>query len=354
MRSHYASDSSRQYYISGAPQCPYPDAYLGSTLDSAWFDFVFVQFYNNYCSVSGGQFNFDTWDNWAKSTAVNKNVRVFLGLPGSTTAAGSGYVPFSTLQSTITSTGSQYSSFGGVMMWDTSQAYANTEVSPNLAEALGSFLHSGVSSGGGSSTTASPTTTPPTSTTSTPSPTGTCPSAGGACSSGFACSGSQFAQCDNGKWVLTSCSSGEICQYTSDGSSIYCDTAAGHTEYCSGSASTHSPSIPATNSKAAQVAFVVNNADVSSTQYSALFNVRAQGAKAIGGGWTLSFQVSNDTLVSSSNVGKVTQNGNKVTINANRQKVPAESEAVVVGITGSKSANQPFTGVDPSTINFSY
>ncbi|KAJ2889719.1 Chitinase 1, partial [Coemansia aciculifera] len=52
LRAHYASDPTRQYYIAAAPQCPFPDAYLGSTLNSAWFDMVFVQFYNNYCGLN--------------------------------------------------------------------------------------------------------------------------------------------------------------------------------------------------------------------------------------------------------------------------------------------------------------
>lgn len=116
MRTHYASDTSKQYYISGAPQCPYPDAYLGTVLNTAWFDFVWVQFYNNYCSVQGGSFNYATWDTWATGTSINKNVRIYIGVPGSTTAAGSGYVPLSALESTISSTRSTYKSFGGVMM----------------------------------------------------------------------------------------------------------------------------------------------------------------------------------------------------------------------------------------------
>jgi chitinase len=50
MRSHYANDTSKTYYISAAPQCPIPDAYLNTALTTAHFDFIFVQFYNNYCS----------------------------------------------------------------------------------------------------------------------------------------------------------------------------------------------------------------------------------------------------------------------------------------------------------------
>ena len=47
--------SGHKYFITGAPQCPYPDAFLGPAAGRALgdapsaFDFVFVQFYNNYC-----------------------------------------------------------------------------------------------------------------------------------------------------------------------------------------------------------------------------------------------------------------------------------------------------------------
>lgn len=32
------------YYITAAPQCPYPDAYIGTALNQASFDAVYVQF----------------------------------------------------------------------------------------------------------------------------------------------------------------------------------------------------------------------------------------------------------------------------------------------------------------------
>ncbi|CDH11871.1 related to Endochitinase [Zygosaccharomyces bailii ISA1307] len=83
--------ASKQYYLSAAPQCPYPDASVGNLLDEADIDFAFIQFYNNYCSISG-QFNWDTWTQYAQNTSPNKNIKLFLGLPGSSTAAGSGYV----------------------------------------------------------------------------------------------------------------------------------------------------------------------------------------------------------------------------------------------------------------------
>lgn len=62
-------------------------------------------------------------DNWAKNTSPNKNVKIYIGAPASSTAAGSGYVDATTLGNIAVQTRSQYSSFGGIMLWDASQAY---------------------------------------------------------------------------------------------------------------------------------------------------------------------------------------------------------------------------------------
>ena len=82
---------------------------------------------NNYCEVSNAgnanDWDFESWDNWAKTQAINKNVKIYIGAPASSTAAGSGYVDASTLANIALQTRSQYSSFGGVMLWDASQAY---------------------------------------------------------------------------------------------------------------------------------------------------------------------------------------------------------------------------------------
>ena len=51
MRQNFANDTTKTYYISGAPQCPLPDAYLNTALTTSYFDFIFVQFYNNYCTT---------------------------------------------------------------------------------------------------------------------------------------------------------------------------------------------------------------------------------------------------------------------------------------------------------------
>jgi len=51
MRQNFANDTTKTYYMSGAPQCPLPDAYLNTALTTSYFDFIFVQFYNNYCTT---------------------------------------------------------------------------------------------------------------------------------------------------------------------------------------------------------------------------------------------------------------------------------------------------------------
>ncbi|PSS32059.1 hypothetical protein PHLCEN_2v2166 [Hermanssonia centrifuga] len=122
-----AAPTGKSYYITAAPQCPYPDAYIGTALNQASFDAVYVQFYNNYCGLNyPSDYNFATWDNWAKTTSFNKNVKVYIGAPGSQDAAGEGYVSASTLASYVSDAQSKYSSFGGVMMWDADSAYSNS------------------------------------------------------------------------------------------------------------------------------------------------------------------------------------------------------------------------------------
>ncbi|PFH47072.1 glycoside hydrolase family 18 protein, partial [Amanita thiersii Skay4041] len=119
-----ASSSSKRYYFTAAPQCPFPDALLGATLNGAEFDAVYVQFYNNVCaSANPESFNFATWDHWAKTQSPNKNVKIYIGAPASITASTSGFVDAANLGMLAQKVRSQYSSFGGVMLWDASQAY---------------------------------------------------------------------------------------------------------------------------------------------------------------------------------------------------------------------------------------
>ncbi|EKM83456.1 hypothetical protein AGABI1DRAFT_103656 [Agaricus bisporus var. burnettii JB137-S8] len=116
----------KRYYITAAPQCPFPDAKVGDALNKADFDAVYVQFYNNYCEASSpSAFNFDTWDEWAKTKSPNPDVKVYIGAPAGPKAASSGYVDANALIKVAKDARKKYSSFGGVMLWDADMAYNN-------------------------------------------------------------------------------------------------------------------------------------------------------------------------------------------------------------------------------------
>ena len=100
----YFSTGTKSYYLSAAPQCPYPDESVGDLMSQVDLDFAFIQFYNNYCSLNQ-QFNWNSWSNYARG----KSIKLYLGLPGSSSSAGSGFVGLSTVQkSWLVSRGSEF------------------------------------------------------------------------------------------------------------------------------------------------------------------------------------------------------------------------------------------------------
>jgi len=132
-----ATGANKRYYITAAPQCPFPDANIGDALNGASFDAVYVQFYNNFCETSApSEFNFATWDNWAKTTSPNRDIKVFLGAPGAKNAAGDGYVDINTLSSVAVNAQKKYSSFGGVMLWDADEAHTNNRYDLAIKNAI--------------------------------------------------------------------------------------------------------------------------------------------------------------------------------------------------------------------------
>ncbi|KAH8120579.1 class III chitinase [Phellopilus nigrolimitatus] len=139
IRSH-ANGASKTYYVTAAPQCPYPDASLGSVLNSADFDAVYVQFYNNVCGLQNfdlaQDWDFGLWDNWARNVSPNANAKIYIGAPASSSAAGQGYVAADTLNSIAKQMRNSFPSFGGVMLWDASQAYANDRYDVAVKSAL--------------------------------------------------------------------------------------------------------------------------------------------------------------------------------------------------------------------------
>ncbi|MBC7854174.1 MAG: hypothetical protein IAF94_12135, partial [Pirellulaceae bacterium] len=89
MRSLYAGDSSKSYYLSAAPQCPRPDESIPLAAMQT-MDFVWVQFYNNgaaNCNVGQPGFlaSFRAW-----SADLGARPKLYLGALASAASGGSG------------------------------------------------------------------------------------------------------------------------------------------------------------------------------------------------------------------------------------------------------------------------
>ena len=153
LRTLFAKDSSKQYYLSAAPQCPYPDSSVGDALAHAGFDFAFIQFYNNYCSLTGNQFNWDTWKDYASNTSPNKDIKLFVGLPGSSSAAGSGYADPSVVKKSLTSEILNDPRFGGISLWDAASANSNNVDGKTFLQTMKDIVNGGLSEGTSSSST---------------------------------------------------------------------------------------------------------------------------------------------------------------------------------------------------------
>ncbi|CDS10560.1 hypothetical protein LRAMOSA11046 [Lichtheimia ramosa] len=397
LRTLFKKDSSKDYFITAAPQCPFPDAMLGDVISEAGVDAVNVQFYNNYCSTTGSSFNFDQWDDWAKNKSPNKDVKVFLGVPGSSTAAGSGYAKIEDLKPIIKDL-SKYSSYGGVTVWDASQSYNNKDASPNFAVALADIVHGSSSSNddnddssdAGNDKTIDPSTTSatpgPTSTTSdgnaetttttttsAPSPSSTedsdndnddaeqedtCVQDGDECSNDgqYKCVGSGFAVCNHGKWVVQQCAAGLSCMSTTDGSSIYCTQTSGsgnkntcsNKQTLSSKADVAGPAPKAYNAARVTTQLSVKKSDDKSFQ--AVVNARRKDSKPFGSTVVVQMTMPPNIKVTSVDHGKVQQKGRKVKIQLKNTK--KKSMSVVFTIAGSVDQGSVFNAPSANSIKF--
>lgn len=110
------SKRGNKVYLSAAPQCPFPDAWIGEALGTGLFDYVWVQFYNNPpCQYSSGMSDLEAaWKQWSSIAGA----QIFLGLPASASAAGSGFIPAGDLKSDVLPAIKGSAKYGGVMLWD--------------------------------------------------------------------------------------------------------------------------------------------------------------------------------------------------------------------------------------------
>jgi chitinase len=119
LRTLMKTDVQRRYLITAAPQCVFPDAFLGPRPGTVLgevptlLDYLFVQFYNNPCAVNGGGFR-ASLASWTKV-----GPKVLVGMPAAPGAALNGYVAPAAL-SAVTGVVKGSSNPVGVMLWDAS------------------------------------------------------------------------------------------------------------------------------------------------------------------------------------------------------------------------------------------
>jgi chitinase len=139
--------SGHKYFITGAPQCPFPDAFLGPAAGRALgdapsaFDFVFIQFYNNYCGYGTPSAFRDAFAMWKTLAGSNgAGPKILVGLPATTGAAGSGFVPRATLPALVGDVKSD-AAFAGIMLWDVSNDQNSAEGGTTYGAYAKSLLH---------------------------------------------------------------------------------------------------------------------------------------------------------------------------------------------------------------------
>ncbi|KAI4743487.1 glycoside hydrolase [Aureobasidium sp. EXF-12298] len=200
----YPQDAMKPYYISGAPQCIVPDQHFAGVVENAWFDFLFIQYYNTAaCSarqaITSGTFK--GYNDWASVKSKNNDVKLFVGLPGSTAASSNAsyYLQPSEVKTLVSKVYSN-TRFGGIMVWEATYAANNVICNRNYLTWMKQILNA-QADGTSLNTATSPCPAAPI------SKDGTC---GGY--NGYTCAGSAFGSC---------CSQYGYCGSSAD----YCSTA---------------------------------------------------------------------------------------------------------------------------------
>jgi chitinase len=129
--TQFPKDASKSYYISGAPQCPLPDEHLAGPIANAWFDMLFVQFYNNPSCSGRAAINYaagDSFLKWTQTPSKNSNVKIYFGLPASTSAVAPANVGDYLTQPEVKDIVTRFSpnaKWGGIMLWESTYARSN-------------------------------------------------------------------------------------------------------------------------------------------------------------------------------------------------------------------------------------
>ncbi|RYP45640.1 hypothetical protein DL768_008029 [Monosporascus sp. mg162] len=137
--------SGQEMILTAAPQCPLADQWfqMKTIITQARFDKIWIQFYNNQeCEAKSNiGFNFEPWALFLQTTK-NKDAEIFIGLPGSPEAAGSGYIDRKKAQEVICKA-KKSKAFGGVMLWDAYFASKNVEGGKTYYDSIAKILECG-------------------------------------------------------------------------------------------------------------------------------------------------------------------------------------------------------------------
>jgi chitinase len=108
--------NNRKVYLTAAPNCPFPDPYLGEALKTVVFDYVWVKFYNNAtCEYVNNADNLKhSFTEWTTIPATE----IFVGLPAAPEAATSGYVKPTIVINEEFPDIELSPKYGGVMVWN--------------------------------------------------------------------------------------------------------------------------------------------------------------------------------------------------------------------------------------------
>ncbi|MCJ1444300.1 MAG: hypothetical protein MMC23_004801 [Stictis urceolatum] len=148
LRDNFSQDTSKTYYITGAPQCPVPEPNMNGIITTSQFDYLFIQFYNNPgCSVNNADINFGDWKTNIANTPSSA-AKLFIGVPASPlgatgTESGAQYYLEPAKLAALVSEYKTDAAFGGVMMWSAGFSDSNVVNGCTYAQQAHSILTTG-------------------------------------------------------------------------------------------------------------------------------------------------------------------------------------------------------------------
>ncbi|XP_057741709.1 basic endochitinase-like [Arachis stenosperma] len=115
LREYMDKNTWKKFYLSAAPQCPFPDHNQNPALSNVYFNFVFIQFYNNPdCQVDSNNFQ-RSWNKWTSTINAHK---FYVGLLAAPTNTDKGYVTPETVLNKVLPFVKNSPNYGGVMLWN--------------------------------------------------------------------------------------------------------------------------------------------------------------------------------------------------------------------------------------------